>query len=491
MATTNGTRVKRSTKQERLNRRRDARTEAQRHRIDHRETLIEFQPDAVEIEHRSVPGGARWTLYTAVGLIIGAIVWATWAQVDRIVTAPGKLVTTETPIVIQTFADAPIRSIDVKFGDRVKANQVLATLDPTISETQLSQLLLKEKQFDARIARLSAEYERREFAIGPDENRSDWLGEAQFFVQRKLQFDAKIREFEAKKHQNQVQQENTSEEIATAKQTIPRFKEIEKSYEKLKERGSTSKTELYGAQLNTMKQELDLVAKENKLLELKEEATVIDKQSEAFVAEWQANVTQELLKNRQELAALQEEIKKARHLNQLVELRVPNEYETKEFVVFEVADRSIGSVLKSGEPLFKLIPLDVPLEVEIQIDGRDVGRVQTISQLPADGDFPAGSEVKIKLNAFNYQQHGTLSGFLRTVSEGSQERESENGLPPLVSYRGIVELVEPIQLIGLGENQRLMPGMTATAEIKVGRRRVIDYLLYPLFRYLDSSLREP
>jgi HlyD family secretion protein len=249
--------------------------------------------------------------------------------------------------------------------------------------------------------------------------------------------------------------------------------------------------EMYTAQINTMKQEIELISLENKLRELKVEATVIEKQREAFVAEWQANVAQELLKNRQELANLQEEIKKARHLNQLVELRVPDQYETKEFVVFEVADRSIGSVLKSGEPLFKLIPLDVPLEVEIQIDGRDIGRVRPIGQRPTAGDFPAGSEVKIKLNAFNYQQHGTLSGFLRTVSEGSQERDSKNGLPPQVSYRGIVELIEPIKLIDLSDNQRLMPGMTATAEIKVGRRRVIDYLLYPLFRYLDSSLHEP
>ena len=128
MATTNGRDVKEQVQAERLRRRKDARIEHVRKRAKHERTITEFQPDAVEIEERSVPGGARWTLYTVIALMVVFVLWSCWAEVDEIVKGQGKLITTESTVVVQSFPSAPIHSIDVRFGQRVKAGQVVATL---------------------------------------------------------------------------------------------------------------------------------------------------------------------------------------------------------------------------------------------------------------------------------------------------------------------------------------------------------------------------
>jgi len=83
-------------------RRETARNEAVRQRRNQDRLLTEFQPDAVEIETRSVPFGAPLTLYTVIALLVTAVAWACWAEVDKIVTAQGKLITVNPPVVIDT-----------------------------------------------------------------------------------------------------------------------------------------------------------------------------------------------------------------------------------------------------------------------------------------------------------------------------------------------------------------------------------------------------
>ena len=99
----------------------------------------------------------------------------------------------------------------------------------------------------------------------------------------------------------------------------------------------------------------------------------------------------------------------------------------------------------------------------------------------------------VKINAFNYQKHGFLSGVVRTISEGAfEQKQGQNQQASgMANYRGRVDLLQPVQLDNVPDDFRLMPGMTASAEIKVGKRRVIEYFLYPLLRYLDTGLREP
>ena len=82
--------------------------------------------------------------------------------------------------------------------------------------------------------------------------------------------------------------------------------------------------------------------------------------------------------------------------------------------------------MEPGEPLFKLIPLGVPVEAEVEVAGKDIARLHEATESEIEsGEFPDGSEVRVKLDSFPFQKHGTLRGVVRKISEDSFEKESE------------------------------------------------------------------
>ena len=96
-------------------------------------SAIDFQSDARKLDERRPPWIARATLYVLVALVVSAIVWAVLAKVDRIVVAPGKLVTTTPTIVLQPLETSVVRSLNARVGDIVRKGDALATLDATFS----------------------------------------------------------------------------------------------------------------------------------------------------------------------------------------------------------------------------------------------------------------------------------------------------------------------------------------------------------------------
>ncbi|MFM7740920.1 MAG: hypothetical protein ACKO9H_16065, partial [Planctomycetota bacterium] len=112
MASASGPTLKERVRQQRDSRRRAALDDLRASNPQTDRLLNEFQPDAVEIEQARVPGGLRWTLYTVVAMIIAVIAWSYWAEVDKIVTSPGKLTAADKQVIIQTPNTAPIRAMD-------------------------------------------------------------------------------------------------------------------------------------------------------------------------------------------------------------------------------------------------------------------------------------------------------------------------------------------------------------------------------------------
>src|SRR5262249_955633 len=147
-------------------------------------------------------------------------------------------------------------------------------------------------------------------------------------------------------------------------------------------------------------------------------------------------------------------------------------------IVLEVAQRSVGSVLKEAETLYTLVPLDSPLEAEVSVEGLDVGHVET------------GGEARLKLQAWPFQTHGTLSGKVRTVTDDTFTPDPKKDGQQRPYYKARVELTAT-DLRDVPRSFRLIPGMAVTAEIKAGERTILSYFLYPLLRGLDESIREP
>lgn len=482
-------------REQRQQRRETARQEAIRVRQNHDRLLTEFQPDAVEIETRSVPGGARWTLYTVVALLISTVAWSCWAETDKIVAAQGKLITVDPPVVIDTSVSAQIRTMNAEFGDSVVAGQVLATLDPTYPEADLKQIQGRIESLEALIARLNAEKEGLDFDPALAQSEPNYAMERSVFVRRRAEYAAKIREFEANQRKFEVQRVNNETLIDIDLQNREFFLEIRDTIRSLVKKGANSKRDLQGILIQIGTAEKTLQGQIGRREEFAKEIDAITAQSEAYQATWQSELIVQLADASQQLKDAKQELAKIVHTNSQVELRVPTDLPQQEFFVLEVADVSVGSVTKPGEPVFRLVPMEGPYEAEVEVLGKDIALIQegTAEQFAAS-ELPKGSQVRIKLASFPYQKHGTIDGVVRKISEGSFEKDKNAALvnpDASTMYRSRIELINPDGLKKVAKNFRLMPGMTVTAEIKVGKRRVIQYFLYPLLRYMDNWGREP
>ena len=129
--------------------------------------------------------------------------------------------------------------------------------------------------------------------------------------------------------------------------------------------------------------------------------------------------------------------------------------------------------------LFTLVPLSADLEAEVQIDSVDVGYVRL------------GDMAQLKLDAYPFQKHGTLTASVRTISEDAFRRDATAFAPGADAYYISRIALGKDRLKSMPEQARLLPGMTVSAEIVVGKRSVISYLLWPLTKALDESIREP
>ncbi len=437
-----------------------------------RAILQEFQPDALEVEHRAPPAISRLTLYTVAGLILAAIAWAALSHVDRVVVAQGRLVTTSPNLVVQPLETSVIRSLPVAVGDVVRAGDVVATLDPTFSEADVRQLRERLASRSAQVARLEAEAEGRPYRL-PEQSTADERLQAESFGQRQAYVRAKLSDFNARRARTLAAIETNKRDQEVLQQRLEAARELEAMRADLLQKQIGSRVSL----LETRNARLELEGRiehlKQNLVELSHELDTNAAERQTFLEQFRQETLEELVKLRGERDATAEELNKAHLRQRMVALTAP-----ADAVVLEVANRSIGSVVREAEPLLTLVPLNAPLEAELAVEARDVGRLAI------------GQTVRVKFDAFPYQEHGMAGGRLRVISEGAfaKDRERASTVDPV--YRARVAL-EDTSLRNVPSDIRLLPGMTVAGEVVVGQRNVLSYFLHPLLRGLDESLREP
>ncbi|MFP5238891.1 MAG: HlyD family efflux transporter periplasmic adaptor subunit, partial [Acidobacteriota bacterium] len=194
-------------------------------------------------------------------------------------------------------------------------------------------------------------------------------------------------------------------------------------------------------------------------------------EKDAYVSNWRNEVSNKLAMARQDLSTLTEEVSKSSRLSELSTLTAP-----VTAVVLDIVKFPSESVVKAGEPVMTLVPLNVPLEVEALIQPKDIGFLRV------------GDPCVIKLEAFPYHRHGLLRGKVRVVGEDQLTKDTPTGRVGV--YPARVEITDMSEIRNVPDDFRLVPGMSLEVGIKVGSRRVITYLMYPIMRALDDSIRE-
>ncbi len=430
--------------------------------------LQPLQARAAAIEARRAPVAGRAMLLIGAAFVFSAIAWASLADIDRIVVGRGKVITVDPPIVVQPLTTSVVRSIDVRVGQFVRRDQRLVALDPTFAEADLAALRGKQRMLAAQIGRLEAEFAAREAHAPTNDDEA-----LQFALQERRRSELQSREtaFAGNIARQQAELATNLSAQRSARERLRVLEELERMRRELFDRQTGSRVTVLEAQRETILTRGEFESLGGRARELDAALAALRAEREAFMEGWRRQVADDLVAARREQSGILEQIAKAERLAALSELRAP-----VDGTVLEVAQRSAGSVAREAEALVTLMPQGGALEVEATIDPQDVARLR------------AGDIARVKVDAFPYQRHGWLDGRLRAVSEDTL-RESEGSAPRLV-YKARIELPS-LQLRDVPDDSRLIPGMTSSVEIKIGTRRVITYFLYPLFRALDESIREP
>ncbi|MBS1370110.1 MAG: HlyD family efflux transporter periplasmic adaptor subunit [Lentisphaeria bacterium] len=240
----------------------------------------------------------------------------------------------------------------------------------------------------------------------------------------------------------------------------------------LKEKNAATLKEVLQIQIQTMELEASIDSLRNSLVELEHQEQTAIASKNSYIEEWRNSISTELVKIQRELTSTQKQYDKVQAQLTYDVLRAPCNA-----MVHEIANFPVGSAVREAEALITLVPLDSEIELEAEVQPQDIGKVHI------------GSEVRVKLNSFPFQKHGTLNGVVRTISEDSFQRAQGEPGAARTYYRTRITLSG--RLRNVKEDFRLIPGMECQAEIKVGDRRIIEYLIHPLIKSLDETMREP
>ena len=440
--------------------------------------ILEFQSPSTAIVSAPVPRSVRHTVWVITSLFIALIAALGLIKVDQVVTAQAVVVPKAPAQRVQPLETAIVRSIDVHEGQTVHAGQLLARLDSTFAAADLGSLMAKISSLQPMVGRLQAEANDQSFKYtGSDPNM---LLQAAIYGQRKAQYNYQLEDYDQK----------ANSLIAT----IARAKADEVSYRErlaMAVRIETMRKELQkfqvGSALNTW-QAVDYRTEMDRLL-LDAEQTAAGSGRDlaalyatrnGFIQKWHADVGDDLAKNAKELADDRAQLKKQQLKRQLVVLKAD-----QDAYVLKIAKVSVGSVMQSGQEFIQLVPIAGPMEVEANIRGDENGYVHV------------GDGVMIKFDTLSYITYGMAYGTVRVDSANSfTSEDDQTAARPLPVdttypyYRARIT-IDKTELHNTPPGFKLEPGMPVTADIKVGKRSLLQYLLSRVLSPMEEGMREP
>ncbi|WP_348642706.1 HlyD family type I secretion periplasmic adaptor subunit [Mesorhizobium sp. B3-2-1] len=458
---------------------------ARRHRMETRDpttpAILEFQWPSTAVANAPVPRAARGIVWIVSSLVIALIALAGLMPVDQVVTTRGLVVSQSPNIVVQPLDTAIVRSIEVREGQRVQAGQLLARLDATFASADLAALAMQVSTLEAEVARLKAEASGQAFTYnGLDPS---WTLQMSIFEHRKAVYDAKVESFERQRDELSSVISRSQSDADGYRQRLTVADSIEQMRKQLEARQVGSRLNTLLAEDNRAEMSRALGNAEQTAEAAKRQQAGVAAERDGYIQGWRGEVSQSLSEASSRISDARELLNKAKLRNQLVELRSQSDA-----IVQSVAKVSVGSVMQSGERFITLVPEDAPLEIETNIVGRSSGFVHV------------GDPVVIKFDTFPYSQYGLAHGTVRALSPDSfsaqeQARDPNSSLAMLPSdaepfYRTRIS-IDQVALHGVPAGFTVSPGMPVTADVKVGRRTILKYILGVMLPIGQEAMREP
>lgn len=460
----------------------------------------EFLPAALEIMEKPASPGMRWLLLLTCGLFVLALVWAIFGKIDVVATAAGKTVPGGNIKIVQPIEIGAVRAIHVKNGQFVKKGDLLIELDPTLAnadEAQSSQSLQSAQIIEARNDALLAHIKGRSSRfVAPNGTPVDVARTQQAFIDSAIaQYEAQAAGLRQQRAENQALLAGANAEIAKLEEALPYIDRQMSARAELSEKGFYSKLKLLEYEQMRAEHLRNIEVQQANALRAQASIGRLDAELRALRAGFGKTAVTDLAEASDRASLAGEELRKAERRRQFQELRAP-----VDGVVQQLAVTTVGGVVQPAQPLMVIVPCSAGdagnaarcnsgISVEAFVQNKDIGFVKV------------GQRVAVKLEAFNFTDYGLIEGVVTNISRDAIDQSQQpagsvrddNGRPvqPGLVYAARINLA-----CGADDPARhplcasVQPGMAVQAEIKTGKRRIIQYLLSPISQAISEAGRE-
>jgi len=454
---------------------------------------LAFLPAALEIVETPASPMASAVSGTVIALFCIALAWACFGKLDIVTTAPGRIIPSDRTKIVQPLETGVVRAIHARDGQSVKAGEVLIELDPTVAEAELRHLQSDLMEVRLEAARFRAALASREDPLSdfhPPEGASPEAIELQrrLLISQSAEQKAKIGEIKQQESQKEAERATIRATIHKLNETIPVVEERVKLRRDLFDRELGSKLTYLSEYQDLVGLQQDVVVQKSRYGEADAAVAALLEARFKLVAEYQRTLLDELTKAEQKAAGLAQDVVKAVQRTQYQVLVAP-----VDGTVQQLSVHTVGGVVTPAQALMVVVPADSGLEIEAMVSNHDIGFVR------------AGQDVEVKIDTFNFTRYGLIHGKVLSISPDAITRDkpqntSNDRMPGITSASGESKREELVYAarISLDRTQmqveenrvNLAPGMAVTGEIKTGSRTIISYLLSPLLKYRQESLRE-
>jgi hemolysin D len=422
-----------------------------------------------------VAGPRKPILYSSLALmllIFTATIFASLFSIDTSLSSRGKFLTKIPNVDVQATSSSVIKEVLVGRGEIVKVGQVLAILDGTIAESNVKANDDKLISVRRRLTRVISEQKLIKSGLsvpivvsGLDPVNLDILGK------RIAQYRSKINSLDSKILKLRNETNFARQNVGITKQQLELKVKIEGVQKELYRQKVSALFKTLSATDAALAARKSYFDAKNALEKFKSELTTAIADKSEFVAKWSSGLGETRAKEREaEIQLVEASVKLTRETRD-IEIRSP-----VEGVVLNLPSVGLGSIVSSGEKILTLVRRNVPLALEIDIDPKNVS------------DIKVGAEVSVKLDALPFMEFGDLKGSLVFISDDTYP-ESLSGDKGSF-YRGRVD-IKPEELKKMPLEFRLTSGMTASADLLVGDRKLISYFLRPISKGFRTAFAEP
>ena len=437
---------------------------------------LAFLPAALSLQETPAHPAPRRLAWTLAALFLLALTWSILGQVDIVALAPGRIVVGEHTKVVQPLERSVVRRVLVKDGDHVEAGQVLVELDPTgaVADRTSVDEQLKSAQSEVmrtrallRALHQPAQTPELGNSIPTHWDDSDTNAAKAQLAAEWNDITAKLAKAGAELQRRQAEIVTVREMVAKLETTLPLARQRESDFRQLADQGFMSSHANQDRTRERIELERDLATQRARLAETHAALKESENTRQAYLAETQRNLSErEAAAELKHQQGLQEQTK-ASLREGLTTLKAP-----VAGTVQQLAVHTEGGVVTEAQPLMVIVPEGLEVTAEVTLENKDIGFVHP------------GQRAEIKLETFTFTRYGTVGAVVRTVTADAVNDEKRGAIFP------VTLLLERNQIDVDGKAVKLSPGMNLTAEIKTGRRRVIEYLLSPVQRAAGESLRE-